>query len=118
MYNYLNIKNQFLYVVREKVDTLTERLDVLMTERSATLTTNEGPLLASSGSAAILSTSELPTTTPLRKIKSCELFFVVSFLWLHYLQSIHLIELITLVVYLNNKIAQPTQTSMRAHKQV
>jgi hypothetical protein len=58
------------FTVREKIDTLTERLDMLTVERS----TNEG-LLVSSGSTTVLPSSDLlplqHTNTPLKKIKSC-----------------------------------------------
>ncbi|XP_003387860.1 PREDICTED: WD repeat-containing protein 37-like [Amphimedon queenslandica] len=57
--------------LREKVDTLTERLDTLVIERTAAMA--EAPSMPSSISASILQapdTQQHSSTTPLRKIKS------------------------------------------------
>lgn len=69
------ISNPFSFSVREKVDTLTERLDALVIERTAAMA--EIPSIASSVSASVLPGDQQQlqhsSTTPLRKIKSCEL---------------------------------------------
>lgn len=85
------ISNPFSFSVREKVDTLTERLDALVIERTAAMA--EIPSIASSVSASVLPGDQQQlqhsSTTPLRKIKSCELIVVRTDLGVLFLILMH-----------------------------
>lgn len=66
----------FIGIVREKVDLMSERLDLLMSERTppettTAITATNTSLVGSGSTSLLVEQTQQHTNTPLRKIKSC-----------------------------------------------
>ena len=85
----INMLYILFVIVHEKVDSLTERLELVMNERATSMESSHPLLTSSTGStpSVLLPATELHSTTPLRKFKSCK--FCPSFIHPSIHPSIH-----------------------------